>query len=229
MEETGQKRREFVFGDIHGCADALKIIVHRIALTAVDRVIVLGDAVDRGPDTRAVLDKLLEIRSTCEMIFILGNHEEMMLDAASGHNVDGWLRHGGKATLASYNGRFENIPDKHFELLDTAVEFWEGESAICVHANLEPGVALEEQRPSWLRWHKLTGREFPHSSGKRIVCGHSGVSRSAPSVRDGWVCLDTLVHNGGYLSAVELGTEELFQAKQSGEFRSGVFLHELDM
>ncbi len=220
--------RTFVIGDIHGCSRALKILIDRMALTPGDRVVVLGDAVDRGPDTQQVLNAFIEIRAICEFIYIFGNHEEMMLDAIRGKNVETWMRHGGSETRDAYGGDLRQIPESHLELLNSTVPFWEGPTAICIHANLEPGVELEKQRPAWLRWHKLSGREFPHPSGKRVICGHTPVRYGIPSVRNGWVCLDTEAFDGGYLSAVNLVSGEILQSRQNGEFRSGVFLHELE-
>lgn len=227
MSQSLDKARTFVIGDIHGCHTAFDLLTDRMELTSDDRVVILGDAVDRGPDSRRVLKRILELRQSCEVVFILGNHEEMMLNAIDGLHVDEWLGHGGAATVASYRGHLNNVPDSHLELLDTAANYWEGSRHICVHANLEPGVELDEQRASWLRWKKLSGREFPHFSGKLVICGHSGASYSAPLVRDGWVCLDTMAYGGGILSALELETGEIIQARENREFRRGVYLHEI--
>lgn len=229
LSETAGSRHGYVIGDIHGCSRALDVLVGQMNLSPSDIVVILGDAVDRGPDSRRVLQRLLDIGQTCELVYILGNHEEMMLDALSGHKMDRWLRHGGDATLDSYGADPRNIPSSHFDLLDSTVEYWEGPNEICVHANLEPGVELNEQRSVWLRWQKLSGREFHHSSGKRVICGHSGVGYGAPVVQNGWVCLDTMAYAGGVLSAMNLQTGEIMQARQNGEFRRGVFVHELEM
>ena len=227
MSERYEGRRGFVIGDIHGCSKALEVLLENMQLTGDDYVVSLGDAIDRGPDSSGVLDLLLDVRDEFELIFILGNHEEMMLDALSGRSREDWLRHGGDATLESYGGFLRNVPDDHYELLDRARRYWEGPKEICVHANLEPGVELNRQRSRWLRWSKLTGQEFPHPSGKRIICGHSGVSYGAPLVANGWICLDTLAYSGGVLTALNLQTDEIIQSRESGEFRGGVYLHEL--
>lgn len=224
MVEPG---RRFAIGDIHGCARALEILLERMRLTSDDTVIVLGDAVDRGPDSNRVLDQLIDVRQHCGLVYILGNHEEMMLNAIEGMNKSEWLRHGGSATLMSYGSDLANIPDEHLELIDATVRYWEGPTEICVHANLEPGVELRHQRSSWLRWQKLSGREFPHPSGKRVICGHSAVGYGAPTCKEGWVCLDTMAYGGGFLTGLELASGEIFQSRQTGEFRGGVYLHEL--
>lgn len=193
-----------------------------------DRIVILGDAVDRGPDTCRVLETLIELRQSCELIYIMGNHEEMMLSAVEGHGVESWLRYGGAETLASYGGSFSDIPDSHLDLLDETVAYWEGPGEICVHANLEPGVELSDQRAKWLRWNKLSGREFPHQSGKLVICGHSGIASGIPQYTGGWLCLDTLVYGGGTLSALNLQTHEILQSKENGTSRRGVYLKEIE-
>ena len=221
-------RRGVVIGDIHGCHRAFRVLIENLDLKSDDFVVVLGDAVDRGPNSRDVLDQMIRLRQKCELIYILGNHEEMMLSALKGRDVERWLRHGGAETLGAYDGDLKNIPSEHIQLLKSTVRYWEGPTEICVHANLEPGVPLERQRSAWLRWNKLTGQEFPHSSGKRVICGHSGVNYGAPTVNDGWICLATLVYEGGVLSAIDLASLEIIQTRQkNAEIRRGVYLWEL--
>lgn len=227
MSESTENRRSFAIGDIHGCATAFDRLIELMDLVEDDRVIILGDAIDRGPDSYRVLETLIELQQDCELIYIMGNHEEMMLSAMEGRGVEEWLRHGGLATLESYGGRFDDIPDSHLELLDSTVRYWEGPCEICIHANLEPGVELEQQRSTWLRWNKLSGREFPHPSGKLVICGHSGILGGVPLYGNGWLCLDTLVYGGGPLSSLNLTTQEILQSRENGESRRGVYLSEL--
>lgn|GEM_PF-6950343 len=144
----------------------------------------------------------------------------MMLDSIRGHRSTLWLRNGGAATLASYNNLLTNLPEKHLHLLDATQPDWKSATDMCVHANLEPGVALPDQRSVWLRWQKLTGLEFPHPSGKRVLCGHSGVSTNQLAFLNGWICLDTLAHQNGYLTCIETRTGEISQSRQSGTFRT---------
>ena len=221
-------RRGFAVGDIHGCDRAFDVLVEQMSLGSNDFVVVLGDAIDRGPNSRGVVEKLIEVDQACQLIYVMGNHEEMLLNALDGRGREEWIRHGGAETLDSYDGNFRNIPDQHLDLIESAVRYWEGPNEICVHANLEPGVALNRQRSRWLRWSKLTGREFPHPSGKRVICGHSAVGVVAPSVKNGWICLDTMAFDGGMLSALDLLTGEIIQARQNGDHRRGVYLRDLE-
>lgn len=228
MLDVETKHRVLVLGDIHGCDVALAVLLNRLQLTSSDTLVVLGDAVDRGPGSCRVLDQLIEVRQSSRLIYLMGNHEEMMLEALGGRRSSMWLRHGGIATLDSYGGALTNIPDDHLELLNEMHPYWESSTEICVHASLEPGVDLVDQQSEWLRWQKLTGLEFPHPSGKRVLCGHSGISNGLPALLDGWICLDTLAYEGGYLTCLDTSTGEISQTQQSGTFRGGLLLSDLE-
>ena len=220
--------RTFAIGDIHGCDSALERILELLQLTQEDRLIVLGDVVDRGPNSARVLDVLVQLRGHCDLIFIMGNHEQMMLDALeNGLPGSMWMMHGGEPTLASYGGLVENIPRDHLDLMANSVEYFETESDIFVHANLEPGVPMNAQTEMNLRWTHLSGRETPHPSGKRVICGHTPQPNGLPSIRDGWVCIDTYAYGGMFLTAIDVESNEIFQANQVGQTRKGVRLDDL--
>lgn len=197
-------------------------LVSAIDVQACDTLVVLGDVIDRGPTSRDVVAQLLELQGRCRLVLIQGNHEEMMLDALGGRGDDGWLQYGGRETLESYGGHVDDVPKNHREFLSDGLAYWETDETIFVHANLEPGVPLVDQRPRWLRWTHLTGRELPHPSGKRVVCGHTPQSNGLPFVMDGWTCLDTLCWAGGFLTCLDLASNEIWQAQESGIVRTGM-------
>ena len=221
-------QRTFVVGDIHGCNFALDLLLNKLKLTSDDTFVVLGDAVDRGPGTKEVVERLLDVQQTCKLVFIMGNHEEMLLDTLQGGPSESiWLNNGGTEALESYGGSYESIPESHIEFFKSGRDYWESDSAIFVHANLQPDVPLEEQTREWLRWARLSGNEPPHPSGKRVFCGHTPQMTGLPAVFDGWVCLDTWACNGLYLTCVDLSSDEIHQTTQSGEIRSGLTLDEI--
>jgi len=214
--------RTLAIGDIHGCDVALETLLRALAIAADDTVIVLGDAVDRGPRTKDVVDRLLQLAGECRLTFIRGNHEEMLLDAQTDESVvEAWLRYGGSATLASYGGDPENIPVEHLEFFRSAVNFVESERNIFLHANLERGIPLDRQSAEWLRWTHLTGFEIPHESGKRIVCGHTPQKSGYPLEFPGWICIDTFACGTGWLTCLDVTTNDFCQANQSGNLRFG--------
>ncbi|MSR56399.1 MAG: serine/threonine protein phosphatase [Planctomycetaceae bacterium] len=219
--------RTLAIGDIHGCDVALKTVLEKLSPDRDDTLVVLGDVVDRGPGSRQAVDQLLELGRHCQVILILGNHEEMMLNAVSGGEwTRGWLRYGGQATLDSYGGELANVPVEHWEFLKSGRDYWLTERNLFVHANLEPGVPLEKQVPDWLRWTHLTGIEAPLLPGRRIFCGHTPQTLGIPLVLPGWVCIDTFACGTGWLTGLDVETNEYVQAQQSGVHRTGLLSRE---
>lgn len=221
--------RTFAIGDIHGCDAAFESLLAMITPAPDDTLIILGDVIDRGPNSARVLDMLLHLEANSNVVFVLGNHEEMMFDALeAGIPGSMWIMHGGQETLASYGGLPEHIPPTHLDFIRTkAVNFWETDTEIYVHANLDVDVPLQEQMAQQLRWQHLTGYERPHPSGKRVFCGHTPQPNGIPRITDGWVCVDTYAYGGMYITAVDVATNEIFQANQTGHTRKGVRLDDL--
>lgn len=211
--------RTFAIGDIHGCDTAFDTLLAHLQLTPGDRLIVLGDIVDRGPGSRQVIERLLDLRNHCQVDLILGNHDEMMLDSLSnrGDLLSGWLSIGGRETVESYGGDIANIPREHLDFLKSASALIETENDIFVHANLRLDVPLDRQDPEWLRWTRLDMNQRPHPSGRRVVCGHTSQKSGDPLVFDGWVCLDTFVYGGGWLTCLNVDTNKIMRANQRGE------------
>jgi len=210
-------QRTFAVGDIHGCRHALETLLESLSLTEQDTLISLGDVVDRGDDTCGAINVLLEAQKTCELILIMGNHDESMLEAfRSKENFHRWLMIGGREAMDSYGRKMKNIPDSHREFLQQAVDYHETETEIFIHANLEPGVALEKQSYLWLRWEHLTGMEYAHESGRRVVCGHTQQKSGRPLIWEGWVCLDTGAYRGNPLTCLEIETNTIHRTDESG-------------
>ncbi len=215
--------RLLAIGDIHGCHIAFDTLLAHLAITPSDTVVVLGDVIDRGPGTRQVIDRLLELRERCRVVFLLGNHEEMFLDSLTTDEVrEPWMGFGGLETLISYGEHAEDtgeLPADHVAFLKTGLDYFDTESTVFVHANLEPGRSLSEQTPEWLRWVKLTKHELPLPSGQRVICGHSAQKDGQVWVGDRWVCIDTFAYGGMFLTALDVGNDLVYQTQQSGEFR----------
>jgi serine/threonine protein phosphatase 1 len=215
--------RVIAIGDIHGCATALRTMLEVIAPQPADTIITLGDCVDRGPDSRHVIEQLLELRKRCHLVPLLGNHEEMMLAHLGGRSQpDNWLECGGDATLDSYSQGEEVpiVPPEHLEFIRSWVDYWEVETHFFVHGAYHPEQPLSSHRwPLW-RWHSL--REMvpaAHISGKTAVVGHT--SQKAGEVLDfGYlICIDTYCYGGGWLTALDATTGHLWQVDRQGKLR----------
>ena len=95
--------RTIAIGDIHGCLDALNALLDAIQPTRDDTIVTVGDYVDRGPDSKGVLERLLQLEQTTNLVPLMGNHEEMLIAVLERQMEPySWLNHGGVETMDSY-------------------------------------------------------------------------------------------------------------------------------
>jgi len=216
--------RHLAVGDIHGCFKALVALAEYVPFDRDDLIITLGDYVNRGPDSRAVLDWLIAYQRTGKLIALRGNHEIMMLrardDAAA---LDEFLRCGGDATLASYAhsgkaGRLSDVPDAHWQFLEGTRAWFDTETHFFVHANAYSDYSLEEQPDHMLYWESFSDAA-PHISGKTMVCGHTSQKSGRPKNLGHAVCIDTWVYGDGWLTCLDVDAGLYWQANQRGETR----------
>ena len=221
----------YAIGDVHGCYDQLRALLTRIASDAGDRargrrtsLIFLGDYVDRGPASNAVLDALcwLKRHGPFNVHFLKGNHEQVMLDYIAEPVVTRvWMRWGGTETLRSYGVDppvAEDAADRHVAARDDLLErmpvahlrFLEqlelmvgvGDYAF-VHAGIRPGVPLADQLQEDLLWIRgdFLNVEEPHE--RIIVHGHSWTD-DQPTVLPHRIGIDTGAYETGVRAAEEL-------------------------
>lgn len=222
--------RTLAIGDIHGCLHPLNDLLDWVKPAPDDLVILLGDYVDRGPDSRGVVERLIDLkRSGMRLVCLRGNHEVMMLAAYQGGRDDRkmWLSVGGVQTLGSYgttpgaSGRFEDIPRQHWNFLqDDLRDYHETDSHIFVHAGVHRDLDMDEQPEYMLHWEFLMD-EMRHRSGKRVVCGHTSQKSGVPKVVPGAVCIDTYAHGGGWLTCLDTATGTYWQVDLLGRRREG--------
>lgn len=166
MPHSGAVMATYAVGDIHGRADLLETLLSRLDATTGDHVVFLGDYIDRGPDSRGVIDRLLEFEaaSNASTSFLLGNHEHSMLRTLSDRARFTWiLSMGGLATIRSYSVRaaatleqalrqaglslldggelpfdcfVEAIPDTHLQFFQRLQPFVRTDDVLCLHAGL---------------------------------------------------------------------------------------------
>ena len=217
----------FAIGDIHGCSRALKSLVDYAAPGSDDVIVTLGDYVDRGPNSRAVLDFIIDLGEQSTLVALRGNHEIMMLDAREKQSwLRPWLQYGGEETLASYapageaTGSFADIPAAHIDFLkEELVSYYECDSHFFVHANADAGVPLDEQSDAALYWRKYKD-PAPHFSDKIMVCGHSAQRSGLPLGNGHSICIDTWAHGGAWLSCLEVESGTIWQTNEAGDKRS---------
>lgn len=221
--------RILAIGDVHGCSRALDALLLAVAPTADDVVVTLGDYVDRGPDSAGVIDRLIRLATTCHLVPLRGNHEEMMMDARrSPELLSLWQACGGKTALASYGSgggdapSLASVPDAHWAFLDRACrDLYQTVDHFFVHGGVDTALPLDQQSPHVLRWEKFPPPR-PHVSGKTMICGHtpqkSGTAGSLPHA----ICLDTGAGYGGWLTCLNVGSGHVWQSNERGEIRETV-------
>jgi serine/threonine protein phosphatase 1 len=218
--------RTLAIGDVHGCWRALRALLDAVAPGPDERLILLGDYVDRGPNTREVLDFLIGLHEAGRLIALRGNHEQMMLAAYQLGEVWGWMSCGGRATLASYAAVPEvsdlaDVPERHWRFLqDHLVDWYETDTHFFVHANALPDVPLAEQPAYALFWEKLE-TPAPHVSGKIMVCGHTPQLNGVPLNLGHTVCIDTNAYRDGWLTCLDVATGRYWQANEKEAQRTG--------
>jgi serine/threonine protein phosphatase 1 len=221
--------RTIAIGDVHGCSPALRTLLDTIGPDADDVVVTLGDYIDRGPDSKGVLDLLLDLAGYCRLVALLGNHEEMLLAALSDRKVlEGWLACGGVEAVLSYGwapggprrGLDALIPQEHWRFLAGCRPFYLTDTHFFVHAGYVPQLPPEEQPAEALRW-RVTDRHTarPYRPGITAVVGHTPQYSGEVLDLGFLICIDTNCHRGGWLTALEVGTGQIWQADREGRLR----------
>jgi serine/threonine protein phosphatase 1 len=154
----------------------------------------------------------------------------MMLDARHDEtSFADWYACGGKQTLESYKAQphwemfAQSIPAAHWRFLEeTCQPYYENDTHFFVHANAYPAIPLNEQPDFMLYWEPLDiYQSKPHESGKVMICGHSAQRSGRPLDLDHAVCIDTWVYGDGWLTCLDVGSGEYWQANQECETRTG--------
>jgi serine/threonine protein phosphatase 1 len=209
-----RRGRLLAVGDIHGCRYALQTLLARIVPARDDRIVFLGDYIDRGPDPRGVVETLLALRSRVpRCIFLMGNHERMLLDVLAGRNLPVYLANGGLVTLLAYldKGHLQ-LPAAHRDFFNSLQLFYETGKHIFVHAGLRPGYPLRQQTENDLLWIREAFLESIADWGKTVVFGHTPMRKPYFGFRR--IGLDTGAVYGGTLTACDLGTRRIWQARE---------------
>jgi len=224
--------RAYVIGDIHGRADLLRMIERKIeedrahAPPGLESIVVyLGDYVDRGFESRAVLDHLIhEPLEDCRRVCLIGNHDAWLREFVAGGDVgESWLRFGGDSTLLSYGVRInfdqpeadrltaaraqlgERLPAEHLAFIDNLeLAFALGDYFFC-HAGIRPDVPLAEQDEQDLLWIREPFLSWRGDIGKIVVHGHT--VEAEPVVRANRIGIDTGACFTGNLTCLVLEGE----------------------
>jgi serine/threonine protein phosphatase 1 len=220
-------RRAYAIGDVHGRLDLLEDLLarieadHRARPPAKAYLVFLGDLVDRGPDSRGVIDRLLnDPPGFARNIFIRGNHEEFFEGALDGDQamLQNWLVYGGTECCESYGisgGWLINasppdiltrlattVPASHRKFLENMADSFRFGDYLFVHAGIRPGVALESQSSKDLRWIRDGFLDDRTDHGVTVVHGHTIVEEVEEHPNR--IAIDTGAYRSGVLTAIGL-------------------------
>jgi serine/threonine protein phosphatase 1 len=217
--------RLVVIGDVHGCARELDALLAGLALAPGDTAIFVGDYIDRGPDSRAVIEQILALgaRGDVRTVFLKGNHEDMCLAwlGRPGRWGEAWFANGGVTTLRSYgiDARVSPrdaailLPPEHVEFLEALRPYHREPGLIAVHAGIRPGVPLEAQDEADLFWIREEFIESPHQLPETIVFGHTPM-RDVLVDLPYKIGIDTGCVYGGALTALDLPARVVHQVRR---------------
>jgi serine/threonine protein phosphatase 1 len=232
--------RAYAVGDIHGRLDLLDEMLGRIEADAAARparktwAIFLGDLIDRGPDSAGVIERLRTWRPEhIRPVFLAGNHEEVFLTILGGDPrfLANWLKFGGAECAASYGvdpdllRRVDEeeavamlrakVPRKHRDFLESFADTFAFGDYLFVHAGIRPGVAVEDQDRTDLRWIRDPFLRDSHDHGCVVVHGHT-IFREVDE-RPNRIGIDTGAYKTGVLTALGVEGERRWYIATGGE------------
>lgn len=223
--------RIYAVGDVHGRRDLFAAMAEMIDADAAAHPhrrpveILLGDLIDRGPDSAGVMDAVIARRNTRELTVLRGNHEQYLIDALAGEeSFARWMQYGGEAALASYGIAARDaagnlrptgelacairsaLPDAHRALLASLADAVRHGDYLFVHAGIRPGVPLEQQDPSDLVMIREGFLDDPTDHGLVVVHGHTPVAE--PAIRTNRIGIDTRAWESGRLTCLVIDGAE---------------------
>jgi serine/threonine protein phosphatase 1 len=198
----------FAIGDIHGCLDQLTRLVDQCRRFAKERpatFVFLGDLIDRGSDSRGVVQTVMDMQTAGpdQVIALVGNHEDLLLaNLISDHGMDHWLANGGSETLRSYGiESFEEFTADHLAWIRQLPTHYDDGQRFFVHAGIRPGVPLDQQTRGDMLWIREPFLSSTVDHGRFVVHGHTPRLDGEPEVHANRLNIDTAAVFGGPLTA----------------------------
>lgn len=217
------KKRLFAIGDIHGCFNALvNLIENKIKLKKNDKLILLGDYIDRGAQSREVIDFIIELQNKgFDVVTLMGNHEALMLDALENEkNLPKWIQNGGEKTLMSFSLQSLNELDPHYiSFFKGLILYYVFDNFLFVHAGFNDTIDNPFDDKFNMLWSRNTFYTHPLLVEKIIIHGHTSITENQcqqlVNIRKQTInidtgCVYTDIDGYGRLTALELFSYNLF-------------------
>jgi len=188
----------YAIGDVHGCADQLRELVglcEEDAGAGRSKLVFLGDYIDRGPDSRGVIEFLIDLQrwSPDEIVCLRGNHEDLLLAALESEDAEiNWRHNGAHSTLKSYRAtRPHELPTRHIDWIRALPFFHDDGQRFFVHAGVHPDRPLHQQRARDLLWIREPFLSSRTNFGRLIVHGHTPIPSGIPELHANRLNIDT--------------------------------------
>jgi predicted MPP superfamily phosphohydrolase len=197
----------YAVGDIHGCYTKLANLWRHCqdhCAGKPHRFVFLGDYVDRGKRTKDVIAFLMKAQGAApdQVICLMGNHEDLLIDAAKGDGMALWMENNGETTLRSYGvTAAKDLPADHLDWIMALPLSYSDERRFYVHAGIQPGVSLKKQPRNALLWMREPFLSDKRDYGLFIVHGHTPQHSHVPHFLPNRLNLDTVAVLGGPLTA----------------------------
>lgn len=213
--------RTLVIGDIHGCINTFRKLLYNVLhIDKDDRIVLLGDLIDRGPDSKSVVDEVIKLtEENYNIISIRGNHEQMLIDTSIiKDNFTLWKRNGGAKTIESFKiTHINELSKEYLEFFKSMPSFVELENYILVHAGLNFEIDNPLEDKTSMMWVRNNSIEKEKINGKRLIVGHTPQSiddiiiglKTDIIKLDGGCVYYGFKKNLGYLVALELENMKL--------------------
>ncbi len=181
--------RYIAITDIHGEREKLDSVLSKIDTRPDDIFVFMGDYIDRGPDSKGVIDRIIELGETYKCVYLIGSHEYAYLHARQGDDYYDYLfwNYGGPATVKSY-GSFENIYKVHGEFLEGLKFYYLTDKYLFVHAGFDPNYSLEDQDETDLVYIRSKFIYSKHRLPQKVIFGHTEFDQ--PYIDEGKICID---------------------------------------
>jgi serine/threonine protein phosphatase 1 len=212
--------RTIAIGDIHGHVAALAGLLRLVEPRPADTVVFLGDYVSRGPESREVIQAVIDLGQRCRVVALRGNHEEMLLDARRDPAaLEGWVDVGGDATLVAPGASeaWRGLDEVQWTFVAGLPIVHESDEHFFIHANYAPNRAIAEQDSRTALWLPLDPPPGPHYSGKTAIVGHTPQLEGTVLNLRHVVCIDTGCGFGGLLTAFDVGSGRFWQVDERGK------------
>lgn len=218
-------QRLFAIGDIHGCFDSFRTLIEqKIQIRKDDKIVLLGDYIDRGTHSKEVVDYIIDLQNSgFDIVPLIGNHESMLLDTINNSEyLSTWIQNGGTETIKSFGiSSLGKLAPRYIDFFKGLIYYYEFEDYLFVHAGFNDAINNPFEDRYYMIWRCREKYGHPSLKDKTIVHGHRPISVAACTenihsqnkvINLDTGCVYTDINGHGSLTALELYTKCIYFA-----------------